>query len=97
MINIQIDSRLVKPGDTFVAIKGAIYDGHKFIENAINNGATKVIVSDGKTYGVETVNVEDTYAYLHNFLIDNYANEFKSMKIIGVTGTNGKTTTAYLT
>ena len=97
MINIQIDSRLVKPGDIFVAIEGTIYDGHKFIDNAIRNGAKKVVVSNKKTYSVKTINVDNTYEYLQDYLIKNYAKEFKNMKIIGVTGTNGKTTTAYMT
>ena len=97
MINIQIDSRLVKPGDTFVAIKGNIVDGHKFIDTAIKNGATKVIVSNNKNYSVETINVPDTEKYLQDYLVKNYAKEFDNMKIVGITGTNGKTTTAYMT
>lgn len=97
MIKIQIDSRLVTPGDTFVAIKGAHIDGHKFINTAIENGATRVVVSNNEKYDVETINVDNTAEYLKNYLIENYSQEFKDMKIIAITGTNGKTTTAYMT
>ena len=47
MINIKIDSRKVKPGDTFVAIPGATVDGHDYISKAILNGATKIIAEKG--------------------------------------------------
>lgn len=97
MINIKIDSRKVMPGDTFVAIKGSVVDGHDFIDKAIANGANKVVVSNGQTYPVETINVENTNEYLNNYLVTNYADKFKDIKFIGVTGTNGKTTTAYMT
>ena len=97
MINIQNDSREVLPNDTFIAIKGNNVDGHKYIENAIKNGATKVVVSNNKKYNVETINVKDTDKYLTDYLVDNYAKEFEDLTIIGLTGTNGKTTTAFMT
>lgn len=96
MLNIKIDSRLIEPGDTFVAIKGHTVDGHDYIEKAISKGATKIIAEHG-TYSVETLIVENTEKYLNDYLIENYSNEFIDMKFIGITGTNGKTTTAYLT
>ena len=43
MINIQSDSRKIKPGDTFVAVKCEVNDGHQYIEKAIENGATKIV------------------------------------------------------
>ena len=96
MINVKIDSRKVKKGDTFVAIKGNTVDGHDYIEKAIENGAEKVICEHG-SYNVETVVVEDTNKYLQDYLIENYQKELESLKLIGVTGTNGKTTTCFLT
>lgn len=96
MLNIKIDSRKVVSGDTFVAIKGNTVDGHDYIEQAINNGAVKVVCEKGN-YDVETIVVEDTTEYLKKYLVDNYASEFKDLKLIGVTGTNGKTTTCFLT
>lgn len=96
MLNIKIDSRKVVSGDTFVAIRGNTVDGHDYIEQAIINGATKIICEEG-SYSVETVVVEDTNEYLKNYLVDNYSKLFEDLKLIGVTGTNGKTTTCFLT
>ena len=88
---LQSDSRKVKDGDTFIALKGYKEDGHKYILDAINNGAKKVIAERGK-YDVETLIVDDTNEYLYKyFKINNI-----DIKLIGVTGTNGKTTTCYL-
>ena len=65
MIKIQINSRLVKPGDTFVAIKGTVVDGHNYVEDAIKNGATTVVVSNKQKYSVKTINVKNTSKYLN--------------------------------
>ena len=96
MLNIKIDSRLVEPGDTFVAIKGYTVDGHDYIDAAIKKGASKIIATHG-SYEVETIIVEDTEKYLNDYLVDNISKQFENIKFIGITGTNGKTTTAYLT
>ncbi|MGL4652550.1 UDP-N-acetylmuramoyl-L-alanyl-D-glutamate--2,6-diaminopimelate ligase [Cetobacterium sp.] len=96
--NLEYDSRKIKPGDVFVALKGALVDGHKYIDKALENGAVAVIVS-------EEVELKGDVTY---FLVDDlrnklgimasnfYGNPEKKLKIIGVTGTNGKTTTTYL-
>lgn len=97
MINIKIDSRKVKQGDTFVALKGATVDGHDYIDKAIENGATKVVVEKDISCSVEKIIVEDTNKWLTNYISENYAKEANELNLIGVTGTNGKTTTAYLT
>lgn len=94
-IDLKTDSRKVKPGDTFIAIRNVNRDGHDYVPMAIANGAKKVIVEEGK-YDVETVTVKDTRAYLKDYLYKNYYPLFKDMKLIGVTGTNGKTTIGYL-
>ena len=96
MIDIKTDSRSVKPGDTFVAIKGHTVDGHDYINDAIKNGATKIICEHDE-YSVETIIVDNSEEYLNKYLVENYSNSFKDIKFIGITGTNGKTTTAYLT
>ena len=96
MINIKIDSRKVKKGDTFVAIRGNNVDGHDYIKQAIENGAVKVVCEYGN-YDVETLVVEDTSQYLQDYLVENYQKDFENLKLIGVTGTNGKTTTCFLT
>ena len=95
MIELKTDSRKVNPGDTFIAIKNVNTDGHDFIESAIKNGASKIICEKG-SYSVETVVVPNTKEYLNNYLYENYYPKIKDMKLIGVTGTNGKTTICYL-
>ncbi len=97
MINIKIDSRKIVPGDTFVALKGTTVDGHDFINKAISNGATKVVVEHNVECGVEKLIVEDTNKWLTDYISNTYSKEINEINIIGVTGTNGKTTTAYLT
>ena len=96
MINIKSDSRKVKKGDIFVALKGISSNGDEYVESAIENGASKIITETNNTYSVETINVEDSRNYLVNYLKDNYGKYLDEMNIIGITGTNGKTTTAYL-
>lgn len=92
MINIKTDSRKVKKGDTFIAIKGNTVDGHDYIEKAIENGASKIVCEHG-SYNVETIVVPDTKEYLQKYIVDNYKDIVNKLDIIGVTGTNGKTTT----
>ncbi len=95
-MNIKLDSRKVKKGDTFVAIRGINKDGHNYIDSAIKNGATKIIAEEGK-YEVETLIVSDTKKYLANYLKEEYKEILNSIKFIGITGTNGKTTSSFLT
>ena len=97
MINIKIDSRKIKPGDTFVAIKGATVDGHDYIEKAIELGATKIVMDEDRPCSVEKVLVNNSNEWLTDYISKTYSNEINKMNIIGITGTNGKTTTAYLT
>lgn len=97
MINIKIDSRKVLPGDTFVALKGTAVDGHSYIKQAIELGATKVVVEHDVDCEVEKVIVEDTEKWLTDYISTNYKDQLKDLNILAVTGTNGKTTTAYLT
>lgn len=94
-MNIKVDSRKVEKGDIFVALKGVNDDGHNYVTQAIANGAKKVVVNEG-LYSVETLVAKDTHEYLINYLKDNYYDEIKDLKLIGITGTNGKTTSCYL-
>ncbi len=96
MINIKSDSRKIQKGDTFIALRGIASDGHDYIEKAISNGASKIIAEEG-SYSVETEIVPDTRAYLNKYLEEHYHYLIDEMTLIGVTGTNGKTTSCYLT
>lgn len=93
-INIKTNSKRIKKGDTFIALKGMTYDGHDYIEEAIENGAEKIICEHGE-YNVQTIIVPSTKEYLNNYLDTNYYNKIKDITLIGITGTNGKTTSCY--
>ena len=95
-MNIKSDSRRVKKGDIFVALDGIKSNGDCYIQNAIESGASTIVCKSGK-YNVDTINVSDPKKYLTKYLEDNYNRYLDSMTMIGITGTNGKTTTAYLT
>ena len=95
-INLKTNSKKVKPGDTFIALKGINNDGHNFIDEAIKNGASLIIAERGN-YSVDTIIVPDTHEYLCEYLKNMYDYIFDKIKIIGITGTNGKTTTTFLT
>jgi UDP-N-acetylmuramyl-tripeptide synthetase len=94
-MEIKIDSRKIKKGDTFIALKGVNGDGHDFIEDAIKKGARKIIAEKGD-YSIETILVKNTREYLINYLKESVYEQIKDLKLIGVTGTNGKTTTCFL-
>ena len=95
---IEYDSRKVKKGDIFVALEGAVVDGHSYIEQAVENGATIILVSKEVElkYPVTYILVEDLRKNLGFIASNFYDHPEKKLKIIGVTGTNGKTTTTYM-
>lgn len=95
---ITSDSRSVKRGFVFVAIQGLTSDGHKFIPEAIKNGA-KIIIGEKKVKVPSTVKyikVKDSRKALGEYTSEFYGNPSQKLKVIGVTGTKGKTTTVYL-
>lgn len=96
MINIKTDSRKVLDGDIFVALKGIKSNGEDYINEELLSKVSKVIVESDNKYSKETIKVDDARSYLVNYLNDNYKKYLDDMNIIGITGTNGKTTTAYL-
>ncbi len=89
---LRVNSKKILPGDTFLALKGEETDGHDFIEEAIDKGAACIIASQGE-YEVKTITVPDTRTYLSNYLRELHLEKFDKIKIIGVIGTAGKTTT----
>ena len=93
---IAYDSRKVKPGYLFVAIKGFETDGHKYIDSAIANGATAVVGEDDADCSVTYVKVPDSRKALAVCGAQFYDNPQNKLKIIGITGTKGKTTVTCL-
>lgn len=94
MINIKSDSRKVKKGDIFVALRGISSDGHQYINQAIENGASKIVAEEGE-YSIETEIVPNSRDYLEKYLVEHYNHYLEKMTIIGITGTNGKSTSAF--
>ena len=90
-MDITDNSKNVRFGSTFIALE----NGCKYIPEAIENGATKIITKKGK-YSVNTKHVRNPRNYLIKYLKKNYYDSIKDIKLIGITGTNGKTTTSYL-
>ena len=94
---MELDSRQVKPGGLFFAVKGTVTDGHKFIPKALENGAVAVVCQDlpeTMPDGVTFVKLENTEHAVGQIATDFYGDPTSKMKLVGVTGTNGKTTIA---
>lgn len=97
MNKFETDSRKVKKGQIFVAIKGHTVDGHDYIADAIKNGAMEIIAEHNVDVKAKLTVVKSTEEYLKKALAQEYGKKLSKLKIVGVTGTNGKTTTCYLT
>ena len=97
MLKYESDSRKVQKGQIFVALKGITVDGHDFIPSAIEKGASKIICDRKIDYNIPYEIVQDTDKYLKEALKNEYGTIINKLKLIGVTGTNGKTTSCYLT
>ena len=104
LLSLENNSRNVKKGSVFFAIKGTTADGHKFIPDAIKKGATTVVVQDRKI----AEDIKSRYPQINIILVENtritqaetarkfYGYPDRALKIIGITGTNGKTTTSHI-
>ena len=94
---ISYDSGRVKEGDLFVCIKGYKTDGHRYIPQAIENGAKAIIVEDIQDiFEIPQIQVKDSRKALSALSAIFYDYPSKDMKVIGITGTNGKTSTSFL-
>ena len=97
---VNMDSRQVKPGDLFVAVKGTQADGHQYIPKALELGAKAVLVCEPIPAeipaGVTYVRVDDTEDAVGKVATQFYGDPTTRLKLVGVTGTNGKTTIATL-
>lgn len=95
---VNMDSRLVQPGNLFVAVKGTQADGHAYIDKAIERGAKAVLMCNPlpaqPLEGVTYVQVEDTEDAVGNVATLFYGDPTSHLELVGVTGTNGKTTIA---
>jgi UDP-N-acetylmuramoyl-L-alanyl-D-glutamate--2,6-diaminopimelate ligase len=100
--DIRIDSRLVKAGDIFVAVEGAVYDGHDFIDQALANGAKYIVCQKNKSSieyrasSIETIFVDDSLKAAAILAQASMGNPSSKLTNLAVTGTNGKTTVAFL-
>jgi UDP-N-acetylmuramoyl-L-alanyl-D-glutamate--2,6-diaminopimelate ligase len=96
---VNFDSRLIEEDQLFVAQKGLVFDGHQFIENAIKKGASVIIceeLPESINATVSYIKVSDSDKALAIIASNFYNNPSSNLKLIGVTGTNGKTTIATL-
>ena len=96
---MDFDSRKIEKNDVFVAIRGSVSDGHEYIGKAIQLGAVAIVcdtfpetVADGVTY----IQVKDTNKALAFMAANYFGNPSERLKLVGITGTNGKTTIASL-
>ena len=96
---VNIDSRRIEPGHLFIALRGTQTDGHSYIGKAISQGAVAILcetLPDTLADGVTYVQVDDTEAVVGQVATTFFGNPTSKLKLVGVTGTNGKTTIATL-
>ncbi|MBM3244289.1 MAG: UDP-N-acetylmuramoyl-L-alanyl-D-glutamate--2,6-diaminopimelate ligase [Candidatus Omnitrophica bacterium] len=97
---ISSDSKKTSCGYIFVAVKGACFDGHRFIKEAVDNGASVILAEKprqaGYCHNVPVLPVKDSRSVLARLASVFYGRPSDKLKIIGITGTNGKTTVTYL-
>ena len=98
--SIESDSRKISKDGMFVAIKGFETDGHKYIKQAVENGATAIMIQEGTKINKEDITDDttiimapDTRIAAAKMACNFYKNPSKELKLIGITGTKGKTTT----
>ncbi len=99
VVNLESDSRKISPGSMFIAIRGTANDGHEFIDSAVSDGAVAVvceILPDNISNNVSYIRVRDSSRFLGMVASAFWGHPSSKLKLTGITGTNGKTTTATL-
>ncbi len=91
------NSKNIKKNDIFIATHTIFEDRHKYIENAIKKGASAIITDKNISVKVPTIKVSNTNNTYYQIYNDYYGNPFNNIKLIGITGTDGKTTSSYMT
>lgn len=97
--NVEFDSRKVSLNDVFIATRGTVSDGHEYIKNAVNQGAIAIVCEElpkDTVNGVTYVKVQNAQQALAFMASNFYENPSENLQLVGVTGTNGKTTIASL-
>lgn len=97
--NLEFDSRKVSLNDVFIAIKGTVSDGHQFIKKAADKGALAIICETLPAHivnGITYVQVANTHSALAIMAANYFGNPSEELKLVGITGTNGKTTVSSL-
>lgn len=93
---VCIDSRIVQPGDVFIALRGQNQDGHKFLEDCWKKGAVAALVEEFQEIPLFQLKVSSTLSALAKLAGNYYGHPNRAMELYAVTGTNGKTTTTFL-
>src|SRR5512143_1763480 len=93
---IGMDSRSVRPGEVYVAVRGSQADGHRFVPDAVRRGAVAVVVEQAQQAGVPEIVVRDGRRAALTLGAAWYGHPARRLTLVGVTGTNGKTTTTGL-
>ncbi len=96
ILGLSTDSRKVLKGDLFICFKGGKCDSHEFVSDAVKSGATAVVCEKKLECGLPQIIVEDGRAAVARIARAFYGFADKKLKLIGITGTNGKTTTTYM-
>ncbi|MBR4434552.1 MAG: UDP-N-acetylmuramoyl-L-alanyl-D-glutamate--2,6-diaminopimelate ligase [Clostridia bacterium] len=96
IVSIEYDSRKVKSGSLFCCINGTFQDGHRYAENAVSSGAVALLVERELPLPVPQIIVENSRIAMAEIAANFYSHPLKGIPVIGITGTNGKTTTTYM-
>ncbi len=94
--SVHARAQQVKPGGLFIAVKGSQFDGHDFIDQAFENGAVAAVVQQPAPSGYRQIPVKNTRKAMASIAALFYGKPSERLTLIGITGTNGKTTTAWL-